>query len=187
MPLAGILVTIDVIFIQLCFGPVYLGFVITVKWGFYAETFASRNSKTEKYRLFLPFPPQFYSSRTLHAIKMFTFPSASVIFFVDFSLVVNIYISIVTLFDCLISNFYWLQKVFTCEKCLSKCFDIELILHLCVMKFGHCCGETPKMLFIFQLKVALSTRHHFCSASVGKSAATVKQGGRRICFIRDKS
>lgn len=98
-----------------------------------------------------------------------------------------IYSPIVTLFHCLISSFYWLQKVFTCEKSLSKHFDIELLFHLCVMKFGDCREETPEILFIFQFKVPLSTIHHFCSASLGKSETTVKQGGRRTSYIRDKN
>lgn len=127
----------------------------------------------------------------LHSVKMFTFPSASVIFFVDFSLVVLITcvinISIVTLLDCLNSSFFWLQKVFKCENSLSKHFDIGPVFHLCVMKFGDCCAETTTIVFIFQFKVSLGTRHHFCSASLGKSATTVKQGGGRTCFIRNES
>lgn len=106
---------------MLCFGLVFLGFVITVKRACYAEFFVSRNFKiAKKYWLSLPFPPQFYSSRTLHIVKIFIFPSASIIFFVDFSLMFLItcviYTSIVTLFDCLISSFYWLQNIFACEE-----------------------------------------------------------------------
>lgn len=84
-----------------------------------------------------------------------------------------IYISIVTL-DCLISSFYWMQKVFRCEKGLSKHFDMGLVFHHCVMKFSDCCAKIPNILFIFQFKVSLSTRPRFCSASVGKSATTMK-------------
>lgn len=93
-----------------------------------------------------------------------------------------IYISIVTLFDYLISSSYRLQKVLTC---LSKHFDIGLVFHLYVMGLGYCCVETLKILFIFQFKVSLSTKHDFGSAPLGKSVTTIKQGGRRTRFSGD--
>lgn len=131
----------------------FLGFVITVKSGYYAESFVSRNSKIDKILGFSAFPPIILWQQNTSHLKCLHSPLPLSYFFVDFSLMFLItcviYISIVTL-DCLISSFYWLQKVFTREKSLFK--HIGLVCHHCVMKFSDCCAEIPNVLFIFQFK-----------------------------------